>query len=449
METTIQRLARYAVSTGFDDLSPAAVHECKRRLVDAVACAAAAYDQAYCQRIRAFADLYAGKPAARVWGSGMQTSMEMAAFANGTMVRYLDYNDTHLGRGAGHPSDMIPALMATAEACRQDGRSLAAAIVVAYELFCGLCDAPADPRAFDQSTCAAVGAAAGAGRLLGLDEAAMGHALSLALASNVNLFNVRRGALSDWKGSAGANGARNGLFAALLARAGVTGPSDPVHGLGGLAELAGSIDWQAGSASITKLELTHIKPRALCYHGQSAIDALLRLRPSVPLDAIAAIEVQTYESAFLAMGADPSRWAPTTRETADHSLPFTIASALLDGRIDLSTYAAERFADPRIGALMAKVQVTAADEMTKAYPRCAPARVTLRSTSGQAWTRLQEFPPGHAANPIDDAELERKFFGAFAAWGGDAAAQRALGALWGIDRLDDVSRAVDSLSGIN
>jgi 2-methylcitrate dehydratase len=447
MDATTQRIARYIAAAEFDRLPAEAVHECRRRIIDSVACAAAAYRESFCARIRTFASRYGGSPGARIWGSGECTSIEMAAFANGTMLRYLDYSDTWLGKSNGHPSDMIGALVAVAEAFDRSGRDLVVAIVVAYELYCSLCDCVAlAERGIDQGACAAVGAAAGAARLLGLGEAQAGEAVSLALSSNLNLYNVRTGDLSDWKGCAGPNGARNGVFAALLARDGMTGPTAAVEGRGGLWQVLGEFDWQLGARDMPLIVSTHLKFHPVCYHGQAAIDAALALRGKVRIEDLAAIEVETYEAAFRAMGSDATRWAPSNRETADHSMPYTIAVALLHGRLTSADYSEERLSDPQIKRIMDLVRVRSSEELTKVFPQQAQTRITMRVQDGNEHIHLQSDPKGNVGNPLTDTELECKFIELFRSWADVAAARRALNLIWSIDRLDSVVKLVDLLA---
>jgi 2-methylcitrate dehydratase len=446
MDDTTQQLARFAWEADISRLPAAAVHECKRRLIDSIACAAAAYPEPFCVRTRAFAERYSGTPSARIWGSGARTSVEMAAFANGTMLRYLDYSDTYLGKTAGHPSDMLGALVAVAEAFECDGASLVAASVLAYEIYCGLCDSVAlQPKGFDQATCAVVGTAAGAGKLLGLTVEQIGHALSLALAPNLHLYNVRCGELSDWKACAGPNGARNGVFAALLARDGFTGPSAVIEGKGGLFDAITPFEWRFGAGDAPLITGTHLKFHPVCYHGQAAIDAAVELRRAVPVDQIADILVETYESAFQGMGADLQRWAPTTRETADHSLPYTIAMTLQDGGLTSQSYAPERLSDPRTRRLMEKIRIVSTPAMTSDYPRKVQARITIRGTDGSVHTHLQTLPKGHAANPLTDAELEEKFLQLYPPFGDADAAGRSLELLWSLEKRDNVASIVDAI----
>lgn len=446
MDATTRRLARYVCGMHFSRLPDEAVHEARRRLIDSVGCAAAASPEPFCAAICSVAGRYSGTPGARIWGSGARTSVEMAAFANGTMLRYLDHSDTYLGKAAGHPSDMLGALVAVSEAFDCDGASLVTAIVVAYEIYCGLCEAVAlQGSGVDQGTSAAVGTAAGVARLFELDEEQTGNALSLALAPNVSLYNVRCGALSDWKGCAGPNGARNGVFAALLAREGVTGPSAVVEGKGGLQAVVGPFDWQVRTGPLPLIVGTHLKFHPVCYHGQSAIDAALSLRGKIELDDIAEIHVETYEAAYRAMGSDPDRWLPTTRETADHSIPYTIAIALQEGRLASDAYADERLGDPRTKHMMDKIRVSSSTQMTGEFPARAQARVTIQLVDGTVHTHLQENPHGNASNPLSDAELERKFVELHIPWGDAAVARQTLDVLWAVEKLASSRFLVDAL----
>ena len=393
MDPTTQRLAHYAHTFRLATLDAQSLHECRLRLLDAAASAIAAYREPFCEHIRGFASRFAGPMNARLWGSGQRASLEMAAFANGTTLRYLDFSDTYMSRNAGHPSDMIGALVATAEAMDCDGAALTAAMVVAYELYCGLCDAVAlREHGVDQATCAAVGTAAGVGRLLGLNESLLGEAISLALAPNVHLYNVRKGTLSEWKACAGPNGARNGLFAAMLAAEGVAGPTAVIEGEGGLFEVVGRFDWQVGERPAPRIVNTHLKLHPVCYHGQSAIDSILALRAQLKLEDIESIEVETYDAAFHMVAGDAQRWAPPTRETADHSLPFTVAVALMDGRLSGATYAPERLADPATLAIARMVRVARSPELTTQFPGKLPIRLIVRTRDGTVYSHAQDWP---------------------------------------------------------
>lgn len=446
MDLTTQRLAHYSHAFKLGSLDAHSLHECRLRLVDAAASAIAAYREPFCEHVRGFASRFTGPRNARLWGSGQRASLEMAAFANGTTLRYLDFSDTYMSRNAGHPSDMIGALVATAEAMDRSGEALTAALVVAYELYCGLCDAVAlRDHGVDQATCAAVGTAAGVGRLLGLNEEQLGEAISLALAPNVHLYNVRKGTLSEWKGCAGPNGARNGVFAAMLAAEGVAGPTAVVEGEGGLFEVVGRFDWTVGERAAPRIVETHLKLHPVCYHGQSAIDSILALRAQLKPEDIESIDVETYDAAFHMVAGDAQRWAPTTRETADHSLPFTVAVALMDGRLSAAAYAPDRLVDPVTLALARKVRVVRSSELTAQFPEKLAIRFTVRSRDGSVLSCAQDWPKGHAMNRAPDGEVEAKFIMAYEEWRGAAAARDALKVLRAADRLPKAAMLVDML----
>jgi len=435
MDATTARLVDFVLQTDYARLTAREVHECKRRLIDTLGCALGAYEDRLSGMARAAAARAQGDPAARIWGSRASSTPEMAAFANGVMLRVRDISDTYLGKARGHPSDVVAAALAAADVAHADGRSVIVATAVAYDVYCSLCDAlDWNSKGWDQPVYAILGAVAGAGRLLGLTHAQLGHAFALALVPNMALAQARRGALSSWKGCAGANAARNALFAVLLARDGFTGPSEPFEGEGGLFEVVGRFDWPLPRERM--IVHTHIKTLPVCYHGQSAVLLALALRERISLDRIAAVHVDAYRTAVNMMGRDPSRWAPTTHETADHSLPYTVAIALLDGEVSEGSFDPERFTDPAVVALMQKVQVHEDGQLSAQYPEGAPSRLRIVLVDGTEESAEMRYPTGHARSAIDDAAVERKFRGMLKgahARHCDALLER----LWNLERVGD------------
>src|SRR6185295_13042723 len=163
MDKTTATLASYAARLTFDDLTPAAVHQLKKRLVDSIACAMGGYVSEPAAIARELAAATSGRPAARVLGAGTATSMEMATFANAVMVRYLDCNDTYVSKGSGHPSDMIAACLAVAEAHGAGGKETLTAIAAAYEVYTALADVIGlRDLGWDQGVFVVLGSAAGA-----------------------------------------------------------------------------------------------------------------------------------------------------------------------------------------------------------------------------------------------------------------------------------------------
>lgn len=448
MDRTTRQLAGMVCSLDLGRLPAEAVHEAKRRLLDSIACAAGAFDDPLCAKLRAVAGRYGGTATARIWFTGQPSSVEMAGFANGTMVRYLDLSDTALSRAAGHPSDMIPALVALAESRCASGARLLEGIIAAYELYVGLCDAVAFQKAaVDQSTAAALGAAGGAGRILGLDAEKTGNALALALGTNVNLYNVRRGALSDWKACAGPAAAREGVFAALLAAEGITGPTAVFEGPAGFCDIVGPLRMDLDPFAAPLIARTHLKAHPVCYHGQSAVDAAIRLAGFAHPDEIASVVVETYEAAHRAMGSDPSRWTPGNRETADHSLPYVVGVSLTSGRLTSADYGRERLADPALRDLMSRIEVREVPSFSAAYPAEARSRITITTRDGRIGSAETVQPRGHAQNPLTDGELIGKLDGLWPACFPIGRAEEIAGIVLGLDRVADVTQLVDSLCG--
>ena len=447
MDATTRRLADFAIAAQFDSLSAETVHQCKRRLLDTVASAIAGYDDPVCRRVRKLARRQTGKPAAGVWGSHIRSTPEMAAFANGVMLRFMDISDTYVGKSRGHPSDVISGIMAIAETVRADGKSIITAVTLAYDLYCSFIDAiEINKRGWDQPVYGVVATTLGAGRLLALSREQMENAVALALAPNMALAQSRSGALSNWKGCAGANAARNGVFAALLAEENFTGPTAVFEGIGGLWDVLGKFEWPLPDPRGPHMvEQTHIKCLPVCFHGQAAVLAALEIHPHLRVDLIEDVQVETYDTAVLMMANDASRWAPDTHETADHSMPYVIATALLDGEVTAASFAQTRLTDRAVVALMQKITVSAAPDLCALYPESAPGRVRVRMRSGEAQMREVRYPKGHAKNPLTDTDLENKFRRILGEAGRAAQCDAALDMLWKFEQAEDAASALVAL----
>ncbi len=424
----------------FDLLSEETVHECKRRLIDTIASAMAGYNDPVCRKARGMAQKRPSEPAASIWGSNFRAAPEMAAFANGVMLRFMDISDTYVGKSRGHPSDVMSGILAVGETARADGRSVINAITLAYDVYCSFIDAiEINQKGWDQPVYGVLASVLGVGKLLGLSREQMHNAVSLALAPNMALAQSRSGALSNWKGCAGANAARNGVFAALLAEEGFTGPTAVFEGVGGLWEVLGEFDWPLPDArGPHMIAQTHIKTLPICFHGQAAVLAALDLKPRIRADLIREVHVDTYDIAVLMMANDAGRWAPKTHETADHSMPYVIAIALLDGEVTGSSFKESRLVDPAVVSLMQKIKVNASADLCALYPESAPSRLRVRMESGDVHTGEVRYPKGHARNPLSDAELNNKFRRIFKEQGRTAQCDAALQALWAVDKAGDI-----------
>jgi 2-methylcitrate dehydratase len=443
MDKTTRTLASYVAKLSFDKLSSSGVHETKRRLIDAIGCGLGGYASEPAEIARKLAADVSGRPPAHILGSGESTSMEMAAFANTVMVRYLDCNDTFISKGSGHPSDMTGACLAVADALHSSGADTLLAIAASYEVFTALADVVGlRERGWDQGVFVVLGAAAGASKLMGLTAGETAHALAIAIMANIPMRQTRAGELSMWKGCATAASAREGVFAALMASKGMTGPAQAFEGKHGLWEqVTGPFDIGAlgGEGRQFGIERTNLKFFPSEYHSQAPLWLALELRNKVKPEEIEAIDVETYYMAFSEIGSEPEKWDPKTRETADHSLPYLLAVGLIDGMISADSFSDARIGDPAVRALMQRIRVTENEAFTREFPSKLMTRIEVLSRSGERHTGTASYPKGHARNPMSDADLESKFTGLTRDTLGPQRAAGLLQALWKIDEASDVS----------
>jgi 2-methylcitrate dehydratase len=415
-EVSIARqLARYSSALDAERL-PSSVLACVRqRVVDSLACIVGAYDAPPVSAGLALARSVP-VPASTLFGTQSKTTPDLAAFVNGVMVRYLDYNDGYMGKEPGHPSDNIPACLAVAEAESRTGRELVAAIVIAYEIQMRLQDAASLNRhGWDQANYINVASAAAASRLLGLDEDQTEQAINIALNGHIAMRQVRSGALSDWKGCSAANASRNAVFAAQLARHGMTGPAPIFEGKMGLfAQLTGEFELdvdQFGGANTDDFAILRSLTKSFPTNGElhTAVWAAIELRDAIAdpgqIDEIL-IETSEFNCRVL---ADADKWRPATRETADHSLPYNVARALLDGDITIESYGAEKISQPNVLALMDRTTVREDPALTALFPGRLANRIIVTLKSGERLVREVRTGPGSVETPMTDADFERKF----------------------------------------
>ena len=447
-DTLADRLVAFTHSVRFEDLPDAVVVEARRRLLDAFACAAGALHEPAPTIARTVAGRMQGTPGAALIGGG-RSSADWAAFANGVHIRYLDCNDTYLSLEPAHPSDNWAAVLAAGEHVGASGRDLIAAAAVAYEVQCRLCDAASiRARGWDHVTYGCLSSALAAAKLFGLDHAKTLHTLGIAGTTGTALRLTRAGELSMWKGCAFAHAARNGVFAALLAADGMTGPAPLFEGdMGFFQQVSGKFllsQLGGDSAEDWMLPKTSIKFVPAEYHSQSAIAAAFVLRPKIgDPSRIKSIEIATFRTAVEIIGQDPEKWRPKTRETADHSLPYCTAVALVDGAITAEQFSDNRLNDPALIDLVARTTVVEDPELTAGYPAGIPNRVSVTLDDGTVLVEHNSFPPGHDKNPLSDAQLRVKFDGLAV----PAIGQERASALWDrVSKLDSDDRPYDAIA---
>jgi 2-methylcitrate dehydratase len=447
-KTLAERMSAYAVALRYEDLSASVVHEVKRRVIDSIGCALGAWDAEPCVVARRIAATLSADRGSTVIGTRHRAPPDWTAFANGCMVRYFDYNDTYLSKEPAHPSDNIPAALAVAEANGASGRELITAIVIAYEVQCRLCDATSlRAIGWDHVTYGAFSTALAAARLIGLDAGRTRHAVNIAGVRSAALRQSRVGELSHWKGCAFADVARHGVFAAMLAREGMTGPSPIFEGEKGFERLvSGPLvpvgpfgDPPAPAGVDFMISNTSIKCWPVEYHAQSAVDAALQLRRELAgPDDIISVLVESHDAAVDIIGSEPEKWFPHTRETADHSLPYIVAAALADGEMTDRQFALDRIRDPKLLALVQKVKVIRHTELSAAYPGAVGNIVTVTRRDGRSFTKRVDHACGHARNPMSDELVEKKFHSLVDHRLGSDRAARVIDWIWNLDNATGV-----------
>ncbi|HEX6762767.1 MAG TPA: MmgE/PrpD family protein [Gaiellaceae bacterium] len=413
--TEVERLARFVATRSWDDLSGPARGALKVRVLDSLGCALGALDAAPMRAVRAHVDQFGGRPLCTLIGHG-HSAPDRASLYNGALVRYLDFNDSYFAPGETcHPSDNLAAVLAAAEDAHASGRELLTALAVAYQVQCRLSDeAPVRARGFDHTVQGAYGAAAGAAKALRLGDVETANAIAIAGTALNALRVTRTGALSQWKGLAYPFTAAGAVGAAYLAARGITGPRQVFEGNKGFTDsIAGPfhIDWD--HEDLERVRRTFLKRYNAEIHSQSALEALLDLREKHDLDAeeVERIELETFQVAYdiIGGGEEGDKTRIETKEQADHSLPYLLAVALLDGQVLPEQYAPDRIAAPDVQALLRRVAVRPAADLTARFPGEHPCRLRLVLDDGSVLTAEKTDYEGFLSRPMSWQRAREKF----------------------------------------
>jgi len=448
MSTIVESLSDYAVSLRFEDLPADVVHQAKRLLVDTLGCAIGGFAGEPSVVARALADGVSCRQPATVLGSGGESSPDLATFANGVMMRYLDFNDGYTSKESGHPSDAVAAVLSPAEVVHGDGKSVITAIVLAYEVFCRLCDTVSvRARGFDHVTLGVIASTLGAAKAMHLSREQMVQALNLSVAANLALYQTRIGDVSLWKGCAFANASRNAVFAVLLALKGLTGPSPIFEGPGGFFNAVSREPFAlppfGGDGRPFKVLECTIKRFPLGLYSQTVVEAALEARRQLPsVDDIREVNIQTLQTAVNIMAGDAEKWHPNNRETADHSMPYTAAVALRYGTVEPKHFDADYWRDPRLLELVQRVKVSVSEEANRRAPEAMLSVVEVVTGSGARVTATVPYHRGHWKNPMTDAEMETKFRGLARELLAPVQTDALLERLWNLDQVKDIGEVI-------
>ncbi|MGH7557274.1 MAG: MmgE/PrpD family protein [Gemmatimonadota bacterium] len=415
--TKVERLAAFSERADYGDISEAAREQLGVRVLDSLGCAIGALDGEPVRMIREHLEDFGGAGRCGLIGGG-RTAPDRAAFYNGALVRYLDFNDSYLAPGETcHPSDNLSAVLAATEYAGGTGRDLLTALAVSYQVQCRLSDeAPVRAKGFDHTTQGVYGAAAGVARALGLDTERAANAVAIAGTAFNALRVTRTGALSHWKGLAAPNAAFGGTHAAFLAMRGITGPPEVFEGNKGFEEsIAGpfEIDWE--SEGLDRVTRTILKRYNAEIHSQSTLEGVLELRARHGIDhtAIERIEIETFDVAYhiIGGGEEGDKTIVRTKEEADHSLHYMVAVALLDGQVLPAQYEPERIVRDDVQALLRKVVVRQREEFSRRFPDEMPCRVLIHMRDGTIHEIEKRDYEGFHTRPMRWETVAAKFDG--------------------------------------
>lgn len=413
--TQVEQLADFVVSTSYDVISQAARTALKIRILDALGCAIGALEGPPLIMIRSQIEDFGGRPLTTMIGGG-KTAPDRAAFYNSALVRYLDFNDTYIAKGEScHPSDNLGAVLAASEYANKSGKDLMTALAVAYQVQCRLSDvAPVRAHGFDHTTQGSYAVAAGVSKALGLTREQTANAIAISGTALNALRVTRTGSLSNWKGLAYPYTAFGATSAAFLAMHGITGPLEVFEGNKGFQDsIAGqfTLDWS--KEDLEAVRRTSVKKYNAEFHSQSALEGILALRNDQrirPQD-VEHIDITIFDVAYhiIGGGEEGNKHRVETKEEADHSLPYMIAVALLDGEVTPAQYRPERIAREDVQALMHKVSIRPDDALSARFPQEMPCHIALKLTNGQTYELNKQDFDGFYTRPLAWEDAVAKF----------------------------------------
>jgi 2-methylcitrate dehydratase len=413
--TYAEEMAQFIRQASWDDLSSEVRETLKIRILDAMGCAIGALEGEPIEILREHINLLGGNELCSLIGGG-KSSPDRAAFYNGALIRYLDYNDSYLAKGETcHPSDNLGGVLAAAEYAGASGKDLLTALAVAYQVQCRMSDvAPVRDRGFDHVTQQAFSTTAGVCSTFKMDVEAVVNALAIAGTAYNALRVTRTGPLSHWKGLAAANTARNSVHAALLARQGITGPPLVFEGnKGWLETISGEWELDWSQEDLDCVTQTIIKKYNAEIHSQSAIEGALEIKHEHSIDPqdIEKIQIDIFDVAYKIIGGgeEGDKTVVHIKEQADHSLQYMVAVALLDDQLLPTQYQTDRIQREDVQSLLRQVEVNPNRSYSQRFPGEMPCKITIRTKNGQSYTREKRDYQGFHTRPATWKTVEDKF----------------------------------------
>jgi 2-methylcitrate dehydratase PrpD len=414
MESTISgRLASFMSKLSYDDLSDAQIGKLKIYFLDWLGSAIAGKNEKPVRIILDVVSNLGGNTESTVIAGESKSNCLLAALANGASSHVVEMDDLHRESILHPAAPIISAVFSLAEREKTNGRNMLISIAAGYEAAIRIAvgAGPSHYRFWHTtSTCGTFGAAAGAAKLLGLDEEQTVSAYGSAGTQAGGLWEfLTNNAMS--KQLHPGKAALNGLLSALLARQGFTGARKILEGEKGFfkatSDESGSGKCLADLGKEFYFERNSIKYHASCGHTHSAIDAVLKATKGDSLSPVEveSVKVSVYQGAIDLLGGVE----PKTPFLAKFNLPFCIASALTSGHAGLKAFTDESISRPDVTDMMRKIRIQSDPELSAVYPRKWPARVEIVKSSGERLVESVEYPKGDPENPLSESEVIGKF----------------------------------------
>jgi 2-methylcitrate dehydratase PrpD len=410
------RIAEFVVKASLDDCPPGALAVTRRATLDTLGVMLAGASEPAAAITRRAVRAEGGTPLCTVLGSSLRTAPTWAALANGVAGHAHDFDDTNFAL-MGHPSvPLLATALACAEAEMADGRTLVLGYVLGFEVSAGLGAAlNIDHYArgwHATSSIGTLGCAATAARILGLEVGEARHALGIA-ASLASGLKENFGSMT--KPYHAGHAARNGVWAAVLARDGLTasntaleGPQGYARAFGGRAPVEDAVTALGRTWHITSSGVA-VKPYPSCALTHAAIDALVEVRAT---HALRPEDVAEIEIAVNRVVPDVLRYpAPVTALERKFSMQFCAAAALADGRVDLDAFEDGDVRNGAVRRLMERVKMVVDDRLPDQLEQQAWSHVTVRLVDGRTIASPPRGAQGHPSEPLSDERLLAKFLG--------------------------------------
>jgi 2-methylcitrate dehydratase len=412
-----QQIAEFAVGLKYADLPSDVVHEVKRYLYDSVGCAYGGY---HTKDVNILRDIYmamGGKDEATLIGFGDRLPAVNATLVNSLMIRAQDFNDIYWKEDPSHPSDIIPAALSVGEMVDASMEDVITAIVLAYEFEMRLCEFAVPgvrDRQWHHATLTQFVSPIVAGKLLGLSVDQMVNAIGINGCHNHTIGCPTAGHLTMMKNTVDPMAVQTGVFAALMAQKGYSGTTEVFEGKEGFMDCFGE-GWDIAKLvgnlgekfKILECSMKAFPTEALTH---THISATLKVITETDInhDQIDEVTITTIARACDIL-FDPHKYRPETRETADHSLPYCIAAAIVDHQITTNSFSDEKLKDKRIWEVIDKIKGEASEEFEKMFPAKQPSRVVVKTTDGETYEAYLEYPKGDPREPMTESDLDAKF----------------------------------------